>query len=180
MTTKKVLAISFFILVALLIIGYLAPYIPNYLAQEEYWYQQNADVQKHIKAWAEQKITKYQLSISYMLGCRRKMTIENNMVIEVFEDTCSTSYTNLKTIDDLFVLIDAVVKEKSGIGNDSACYGPSVMDVIYDEQYKIPKTAKQGLYPEEIWRFKTAKIPSCIVYDIVGISWQIDSFIPLD
>lgn len=194
---RKFAGISLFVLAVLvLVIGTLSQwiisleYMPNYAAQEEYWDKQNADVQEHIKAWEEQKITKYQLTmhLSYTSECERKVTIENNAVTQTFKDTCkSSAYTKLKTIDDLFALINAVAKAKSCGTNGCDCDGPTVMDVVYDKQYKFPQTAKPVSHREETWRFKKAKVfpfvedfmigrKFCTLLGEFGIGWAIYSF----
>lgn len=202
MTTKKLLGFSLFVLTVLaltVIVGVILwalswEHPVDVGVQEEYWSARTAEIQEHTKAWNEQNITKYQIGMrfSHTSECTLEAVIENNVVVQTIKDTChEAAYADLKTIDGLFAFIKAVADAKGCGANGCDCDGPLVMDVVYDEQYKFPQTAKPVSHREEIWRFKKAKVipwgerfeydhQACSVHYDDGIDWEIYSFTPLN
>lgn len=202
MTTKKVLGISLLVLtlLALTVIVSVILWALSWEhpvdvgAQEDYWRARTAEIQEHTKTWNEQNIIKYQMGIrfSHTSECDLEAIIEKNVVVQTIKDTCQeAAYANLKTVDGLFAFIKSVADAQGCGANGCDCDGPLVMDVVYDQQYKIPQTAKPVSHREEIWRFKKAKViplwerfdynpQSCSVHYDDGIDWEIYSFTPLN
>jgi hypothetical protein len=162
-------------------------------ARDAYWRAKVADVESHKRGWSEQKIDHYTIGVHYydfpLTGdCSQELIVNHNTVEHIISNTCYQYF--VFTIDHLFRRIGNKGPSGHCFFNSCACYGPLVMDVIYDSKYYFPKTAK-SIYDHEVrWMYETPKgidlgitfIDPCSgLYGIpgAGLLWEVYSFTPI-